>query len=224
MNKAKVQNRNDVDLAVATEGEGNETGLDITANTIGESGGSMEDATLTNYFEDLEDVTVWASLQAWYKEPFVIAGHSLGGASALMYAAKYPARVKAIVPVSSFIGGELRLETLDKDEVQEWKKKGFIEEVSKSKPGVVKKISWNFMEDAMQHDMRTLADKITCPALFIVGSEDDMTPAKHQEIIISHLNSPAELHVVEGMEHSPRIPEHNAELKGILLAWLHDLS
>jgi len=33
------------------------------ANSIGESGGMMEDATLTNYFEDLEDVVSWAAKQ-----------------------------------------------------------------------------------------------------------------------------------------------------------------
>jgi hypothetical protein len=35
MNKAKVQNRNDVDLAVATEGEGNETGLAFVVHGLG---------------------------------------------------------------------------------------------------------------------------------------------------------------------------------------------
>ena len=39
-----------------------------TTNTFGESDGNYEDATITNYYEDLEDVISWASKQKWYKE------------------------------------------------------------------------------------------------------------------------------------------------------------
>ncbi len=50
-----------------------------TTNTFGESDGKYEDATVTNYYEDLEDVIQWAQGQDWYREPFTLVGHSLGG-------------------------------------------------------------------------------------------------------------------------------------------------
>src|SRR5690606_4155772 len=51
-------------------------------HTFGESqGGLYEDATITNYHSDLEDVIAWAKQQSWYVEPFVLCGHSLGGIS-----------------------------------------------------------------------------------------------------------------------------------------------
>ncbi|MBT4335499.1 hypothetical protein HOD65_03435, partial [bacterium] len=50
-----------------------------TTNTFGESDGNYEDATISNYYEDLEDVIEWAKNQEWYQEPFCLAGHSLGG-------------------------------------------------------------------------------------------------------------------------------------------------
>ena len=56
-----------------------------TTNTLGESGGKYEDATITNYYEDLEDVVIWAQEQEWYQEPFALSGHSLGGICTLLY-------------------------------------------------------------------------------------------------------------------------------------------
>jgi len=38
-----------------------------TAHTFGESEGYFEEATITNYYEDLEDVISWARERDWYK-------------------------------------------------------------------------------------------------------------------------------------------------------------
>ena len=67
-----------------------------TTNTFGESDGKYEDATLTNYYEDLEDVIAWAGSQSWYIEPFVLAGSSFGGFCVAYYTENYPAKVKSI--------------------------------------------------------------------------------------------------------------------------------
>src|SRR3989344_9092482 len=48
-------------------------------NSIGESEGSCEYADITSYYQDLEDVIIWSENQVWYREPFYLAGHSLGG-------------------------------------------------------------------------------------------------------------------------------------------------
>src|SRR5687767_8891318 len=40
-----------------------------TTNTFGESDGNYDDATITNYYADLEDVIAWGSKQQWYVEP-----------------------------------------------------------------------------------------------------------------------------------------------------------
>lgn len=193
------------------------------ANTIGESGGRMEDATLTSYFQDLEDVTEWAKSQPWYREPFIVSGHSLGGASSLMYGAKYQQKVKAIAPISAFIAGELLKRIEDKETMARWEKDGYVLEESKGKPGVMKKIGWGFITDALTHDMRKLVHKITCPTLLVTGSEDyNCSPAK-QQMIINNMSAPVQLKVIEGMEHNPRSVEHNQELKQLISDWLREL-
>ena len=72
-----------------------------TTNTFGDSDGSYDDATVTNYHEDLEDVIVWAKSQPWYIEPFCLVGHSLGAISVALYAEKYPNLVKGLAPISN---------------------------------------------------------------------------------------------------------------------------
>lgn len=191
------------------------------ANTIGESGGRMEDATLTSYFEDLEDVADWASGQAWFKTPFIVSGHSLGGASSILYAAKHPHKVKAIVPVSAFTGIDLReTDILNSPDMIEWKQKGYKLEESYGKPGVIKKTGWGFMEDAQTYDLRTVAPKITCKALFVTGSEDKRCAPAYQQMIIDKMSGQAELKVINGMEHNPQSDEHIAELKKLIKDWL----
>ncbi len=190
------------------------------ANTIGESAGQMEDATLTSYFEDLEDVTEWAKSQSWYKQPFLVCGHSLGGASSIMYAAKYPERVKAIAPISAFVAGPLSKRLEDAETMAQWESDGYLLEESKSRPGVMKKIGWGFIQDALTHDMRRIAPKITCPALFITGSADVSCSPEAEQTIIDAMTIPAKLEVIEGMGHNPRTKEHNQQLKSLVSNWL----
>src|SRR5437667_2029568 len=78
-----------------------------TTNTFGESAGTYEDATVTNYYEDLEDIITWAKSQAWYQEPFYLIGHSLGGISTTLYAEKYPKEIKGLAPISTVVSGTL---------------------------------------------------------------------------------------------------------------------
>jgi len=137
-----------------------------------------------------------------------------------MYVAKYPDKVRAIAPISCFVTGELYRQTLSQQELQDWQAKGYMEEVSISKPGLIKRISWRFLEDSLSHDMRDLAPKVKCPALFVVGSEDVGTPEIHQRQLIGRMAGRTELHVIAGMQHNPRSKEHNAELKKILLSWI----
>ena len=193
------------------------------ANTIGESGGRMEDATLTNYFEDLEDVVQWASTQPWYKEPLIVSGHSLGGACSLMFAAKYPEKVKAIAPICPFIAGSLYEAHQDPALMKHWQEQGYILQPSQGKPGVMKKLGWGLAEDLRTHDVRTVANKIECPVLFVAGSEDHSLPASEQELVREKLSGPSEIHVIQGMEHNPRSEEHNQELRSIIESWLKSL-
>ena len=194
-----------------------------TTHTFGESEGLYEDATTTNYYEDLEDVINWARTQSWYKEPFWLVGHSLGGISTALYAERHPEEVKALAPISTVVSGKLSVETKhSRGVLDEWKKTGWLIKESESKPGLIKKLKWTEMEDRMKYDLLSLADKLTMPVLMIVGDKDQNTPLAHQQILFDKLPGKKELHVIKNAPHTFQTPEHLAEVKNIFDKWIKD--
>ena len=121
-----------------------------TTNSFGESDGQYEDATTTNYYEDLEDLIAWSSKQTWYEEPFVLVGHSSGSMCILLYAEKYPKKIKALAPISCAINDNLKEKLYRDESLKDWREKGIKESTSYS--GKLKRLKWNFMVDAANHD------------------------------------------------------------------------
>lgn len=190
-------------------------------NSLGESDGKLEDATLTSYYEDFEDVIAWASLQSWYQEPFVIAGHSLGGACNLMFAFKYPEKIRALAPTSAFLDGKVTLKAYSKELMEKWKKDGFRLEESKSRPGVIKKFNWTLAEDWQKYDLFPKVHLIKAPILLIVGEKDILTPLSSQQELYDKVSSnKKELHIIKGSEHTYMAKEHLDEVKNIFLEWI----
>jgi len=194
-----------------------------TRNTLGESEGKMEDATITSYVADLENVIQWASTQSWYQEPFVLAGHSVGSFSILLYAEKHPEKVKALAPTSTVINGKMSVEAIPEDIHIKWKETGIQEKESTSKPGVIKRIKYAYVEDKLKYDILEQANKLTMPVLLIVGDKDFLTPLSHHEILLEKLLGKKELHVIKGAEHTFRDLEHLKEIKGIFEKWIDSL-
>ena len=192
-----------------------------STNTLGESDGRMEDATVTSSFEDLEDVIGWASNQEWFNEPFILTGHSLGGMCSGLFAEKYPNRVKALAPISTTVSGKLWKEIKDPKELKEWEERGYEERVSNSRPGIIRRVGWNLMKDGMKYDLLVNSNFLTMPLLMVVGSKDTSTPYIQQKILFDAAAATRkEIHVIENSPHTFREPAHIAELKNYFLAWL----
>lgn len=195
-----------------------------TTNTFGESDGNYEDATTTNYYEDLEDVIEWSKSQPWYQEPFCLAGHSLGGICTALYAEKYPEKVKSLAPTSTVISGKLSTETLAHRAIAEkWERTGWREEQSDSKPGVVKRLKWSHIEDRLRYDLLPNVEKLTMPVLLIVGEYDDSTPPEHQQLLYEKLPGKKELHIIKGAKHTFRKASHLKEIKQIFDRWIKSI-
>lgn len=195
-----------------------------TTNTIGESDGKYEDATTTNYYEDLEDVIDWTKDQDWYVQPFVLVGHSLGAFCSMMYAEKYPESVLALAPLSAVLSGQKTLEVMSREEIEQWKATGWNFKESNTRPGMIMKLKWSHIEDRVKYDICGEIDKLTMPVLLVVGSEDRITPLEHQKEIYQLLPGKKELHVIEGAKHTFRAKEHLDQIKIILLNWIDQLN
>src|SRR3989344_3916572 len=191
-----------------------------TTNTIGESDGKYEDATVTNYYEDLDDIIACAKTQKWYTEPFCLAGHSLGALCVALFAEKYPKIVKGLAPISTVVSGQLSRDIMPKDELKKWKKTGYQERMSSSKIGVELNLKWSHMADRLKYDLLKKASKLTMPVLMIVGENDDKTPTEQQKMLFDKLAGKKQLHIIEGAKHTFRQEQHLKELKQIFSKWI----
>lgn len=191
-----------------------------TTNTFGESDGKYEDATTTNYYEDLEDVISWAKTQPWYIEPFYLAGHSLGGISIILYAEKNLTEVKGLAPISTVVSGKLSAEAHGEKYIKDWEKTGWKEEVSNSLPGLIKKLKWSHMVDRLKHDVLPEAHKLTMPVILIVGEQDESTPSTQQQILYKKLSGDKELHIIKDAPHTFREKSQLDEIKKLLSDWI----
>jgi alpha-beta hydrolase superfamily lysophospholipase len=190
-----------------------------TTNTFGESEGNYEDATVTNYFEDLEDVIGWAKAQPWYKEPFYLVGHSLGGICIILYAEKFPGEVKGLAPISTVVSGKLSLELQGKEKTGTWEKTGWREEKSESIPGLVKRLKWSHMVDRLRYDVLPEAYKLTMPVLLIVGDRDELL--ENQKLLYDKLLGEKELRIIENADHNFRGEKYEKNLEKIKEVFSH---
>lgn len=194
-----------------------------TTNSFGESGGNYENATVTQSIKDLEDVIEWASSQSFFRKPFVLVGHSLGGISTATYAQNHPSNVAALAPIATVVSGQLSFETAKtysgEENLDHWRSTGVRRTLSRD--GKTKKnLKWSHMEDRLKYDLLKHADTLTMPVLLVVGSEDDRTPPEQQHLLFQALPEPKQYHVIQGAEHSFYKQNERNELQSIFDSWI----
>ncbi len=198
-------------------------------NSLGESEGDTMDVTYTSYLEDLEDVIDWAKTQDWYKEPFVLCGHSMGAQSTVWYAEQNPEKVLALAAMAPTINHQLYYPTIDPEERKLWQEQGYIEKESRSKPGVIARVGWGVVEDLKKYDILKQANKLRMPILDIVGEKDWPCPPKHQRQFAKAVGgNNFKLVVLPELDHNYRkggvaSEESMRNVKSILSEWLNDL-
>ena len=198
-----------------------------TTNSLGESQGKYENATVQLHYEDLVDVISWAKVQDWYKEPFILVGHSLGGYAVARYAEEYPSEVEALFPYALMVAGELSYkasEMFEPEKLKEWRETGWKVEESNSKPGIIKKLPWSHMEERLKHDLRPNAYKLSMPVLFIVGENDKACTSGNQHLLYDLIPGPKEIHIIPGAPHTFKESAHLAQSKVIFENWLKKLA
>lgn len=189
-----------------------------TTNTFGESDGDYTDATVTNYFEDLEDVIEWSKTQYFYREPFILCGTSLGGICVSLYAQKYPEKIKALAPISTVVSGKLSFETYNKEDLKTWEKTGW--KITFSSSGRELKIKYNHIIDRLKYDLLDKVDSLKMPVLMMVGDLDNSTPIKHQQILFDKLPGSKEFHIIPGAPHTFKEEGHLKQIYNYLNDWI----
>jgi len=135
----------------------------------------------------------------------VLAGHSLGGAIALMYALKYPQELKGIIIISS--GARLRvhpryltpLEEAIKGNLQEWYQvlegmhrlipEDYKREVIEQQKAIGPAVMLNDYLCCDKFDLMDKVQEIKLPALIICGELDVQTPVKYANYLGAKLTN-----------------------------------
>ena len=190
-------------------------------NSDNESDGVFEDSNISTFYNDLEDVIAWAKKQSFYKEPFILCGHSLGAISVAFYAENHPEEVKALAPISTVVNLNLSKETYTPEELENWEKTGWMTEDW----GKIKvRIKWSYLQEKEKYDLLKKADKLTMPIFMMVGQFDDCTLPRHRQILFDEIGSGHKcLYMIPGAPHTFRKSEHLAEAYKLLDKWIKTL-
>lgn len=182
-------------------------------NTFGESEGKYENATLTQYYEDLEDVIAWAKTQDFYKEPYYLVGHSLGGSSTILRSIKKPQEVKSVFPICSVVSGDLVLnQKFGEEKLRQWKEQGFLTWYSKSGEKT-KTLNYTYVNDVKKYDLIKQANKIKTNMHFFVGEKDITTPPEHVKLLFDKISCKKTFDVIKKMPHAPKTTKGLEELR-----------
>jgi len=195
-----------------------------TTNAFWESDWNYENATTTNYYEDLEDVINWSKTQSFYKEPFYLVWHSLWWIGTSLYTQKYPNEVKALAPISSVISWQMSIDITPKEELNKWRDIWYKIKESKSKPWVIKKLKYSHFKDRVKYNILPEAYKLTMPVLLIVWEEDDSTPLSHQKMLFEKLSGKKELHIIKWAGHTFREENELKEIYNIFDEWIKNIN
>lgn len=192
-------------------------------NSTGESSGDMADATATGYYTDLEDVITWAAGEPWYREPFIVCGHSLGGLCSLLFTKKFPQKVFAVAPLGTVVSGALTMrawEEHDAAALAAWKANGMREWPSATRPGLMKRLKWGFVEDLLSYDVLKDVSVLKKHIVMVVGEDDESTPLQHQQLLFDALPALSkEMHIILGAPHTFIDQAHLSELERIVSGW-----
>ena len=145
--------------------------------SLGESYGNVSNVSLSTFLEDLETVVNWAKKQDFYHEPFAVAGHSLGGAAAILYSHNND-NISFLIPIAPVIGGQQWENSCMKNMpvfCKQWKEKGYYEYKQNDKSV---NIFYTVVEDAKSYNVLELAQNIKAPALFIIAENDRVIEGK----------------------------------------------
>lgn len=138
----------------------------------GESGGSLFDLTMSRNLADVGRVHGYLRARGYQR--IILMGSSMGGGSALWYAALHPQDIVAGVHLAASVRlHENLLRTLSPEEARRWERDGKMRFTSEL---VDCEISWNLIEDLRSFQLDRLRSLYRTPTLLVHGKQDDTVP------------------------------------------------
>lgn len=186
-------------------------------NSLGKSDGQVVNGRLSTYEEDLDTVVNWVKNQNFYGGRLVLAGHSLGGASVLRYAAEHPDEVETLVLITPVVSGQKWEESCMAnmpDFCGKWKEKGEYEYRNAVIPYAV-------VEEAKSYDAIKFASKIQSDVLLIAADNDRVIAPKDVKELSETFVVPQKLEIIEQAGHNFTGKQNRQDLYQTIIQFLH---
>lgn len=168
----------------------------------GESDGKFEDITISKAVDDVLSAIRFLKKIGYPKIGLV--GSSFGGIASIMAASKtndlFILALKS--PVSNY--EEKEYATKSKEELEEWKNKGYKYYVSGD--GRKLKLNYTFFEDFKDNNGYEAAKKIQIPTLIVHGDKDESVSIEQSKKTVSLIEN-CKLEIIEGADHRYSKPE-----------------
>lgn len=179
----------------------------------GESGGSIEQLSLSRCLEDLDAVLGWLGAAL---TPRLLIGSSMGGAVAAWYQARHPAAdryVALIAPALRFPAGMTQLPPRD---LAEWKRAGLRRFTSE---WIDLRIGFGLVEDAERYPYEELLSRYAAPTLVLHGLKDAAVPWRESVEFLERAACP-DLDVVLVKQGDHRLTAHKDFLFDVIAGWM----
>jgi pimeloyl-ACP methyl ester carboxylesterase len=173
-------------------------------NSTGESGGATESLSFFTHYHDLEDVIAWSQNQSWFKMPFALCGHSLGGMASLRYTEVNPEHVNFLVPIAAATNGKNLKKAINQTmpiAMALWEKKQFFKKRSKL-TNQTHLVPYSLVTSMDEGDVLPNIEAISCPTHLIVGEKDHQVLPRQMKHLLSKLKCEKSLQVLPKCPHS----------------------
>lgn len=174
----------------------------------------MEDHYRTNDYMELEADLLNSLLEKLGISDAILFGHSDGGTIALIAAAKYPERIKAVICEAGHIFVENITVQGVQDALQAYRTSDLPERLLKYHGNKVEMLVRAWTEIWLSERFRSwtieyLLQDITCPLLFIQGEADEYGTLDQVEKTVTQVSGTAEKYIIPDTGHSPHkeVPE-----------------
>lgn len=180
-------------------------------NSRGVSFNDGKCATLTDFIDDLFTVIEWAKKQPFFVSPFLLAGHSLGGACIIDYVQKNHDLVSHLILISSIFSGKELLDNTQKCSpafLEELKSKGII----RSRNGIDCFLDFSYLQDALQYDFYKNIASLAMPVLLVTGDKDMASLPENNFNFYNQISAYKEMHILNNCSHIYDLPENQKDL------------
>ena len=197
-------------VASALIGQGYNVLVWDATHSWGRSGGSIDQATLTDMYEDMVDIVLWAKQQSWFHGPFFLCGYSMGAAAALRYAVDHPEDVTRLTVIAPVVAGELLAKRLNPIIRGVWRVLGRVPDPSMRG----RWYRYSLLYDGLRYDGRKLVKKLNRPVTIIAADHDNLMPPSDIAQLYGAIPHEKRLIMIDGADHSfaQKLPQLEAAI------------